>query len=807
MSKQLRLDVAQLTDVGRKRPHNEDNMAYVIPRDPQMMAKKGALFIVADGMGGHAAGEVASEIAVDTVSKVYYQDDRDDVVESLIHAIKRANTLIHQRAAENMLRSGMGTTCVAAVLRGSTAYIANVGDSRAYMFRNGQGKQVSQDHSWVEEQVRAGLLTQDQARSHAQRNVITRSLGTSPDVEVDVFTEHLEPGDSFILCSDGLSNMVEDEEISAIISQFMPREGVYRLVERANANGGTDNITAIVIRIQEVGWEPTGSQVATLSPNGTRNLADENTVPFGPYSGSTLVMPHPNEGTPAPSVSAPLPMPGAPPSGPLASPDLATIPQPTFPSGTPQAPKKNRRLLFPALALIILLVVTLAGSGAYYLFFMNRANPDVDKQLTQARSTIDQTKALVQSNPGKALQDLANVQKTLKPLHSASLNDEQRSKLSGLDTDLTTNVKTAIQNYNKNSSILPLCSTTPNKAITGNPQITAITAAQQGNTRFFYALGSDKAVYLLNDKMSPATKITAFDGDVLAIEGNNGSLAALYSKAGQNNAPATYSIAVGLITASGSLEPPQIDEDILKTLQVKDFKPTQLAAADDTYYVLLTSTTNANTNRLLRYEMKNNTLQAPDSTEFTISSGVKDIVAFPKSDQIFFLLNNGEIQSVNFTQDKVSPTSVITQKPIYAPLSLSATEFTTSATVPTPPESSMTQTPATLSIPDATALATGTVNNTPHLYIADNHFHRVLDLTAVSQSNGTPPTNANGGAATNQVKVQLERQFAAGNQLSNVLGITADPGGKGFHLLGQNASNNATTLFSVDTQKPNTCPA
>lgn len=188
VSKQLRLDVAQLTDVGRKREHNEDNMAYVIPKDMQVMARKGALFIVADGMGGHAAGEVASEIAVDTITNVYYQDDNDDVTTSLLHAIKRANALIHQRAAENMLRSGMGTTCVAAVLRGNMAYIANVGDSRAYLVRGSQVKQISQDHSWVGEQVRAGLLTEEQARTHAQRNVITRSLGTQPDVEIDIFS-------------------------------------------------------------------------------------------------------------------------------------------------------------------------------------------------------------------------------------------------------------------------------------------------------------------------------------------------------------------------------------------------------------------------------------------------------------------------------------------------------------------------------------------------------------------------------------------------------------------------------------------
>src|SRR5438876_9203065 len=256
LAKQLRLDVAQLTDVGRKREHNEDNMACVIPKDSQVMASKGALFIVADGMGGHAAGEVASEIAVDTVSNMYYQEDSNDVAVSLLRAIKRANASIHQRAAENLLRTGMGTTCVAAVLRGNMAYIANVGDSRAYLLRGNQVKQISQDHSWVAEQVRAGLLTEDQARTHAQRNVITRCLGTQADVEIDVFPEELKEGDSLVLCSDGLSGLVSDDEIRRIVDQSGPQDSVYHLVQRANENGGPDNITAIVVSVKETGWEP-----------------------------------------------------------------------------------------------------------------------------------------------------------------------------------------------------------------------------------------------------------------------------------------------------------------------------------------------------------------------------------------------------------------------------------------------------------------------------------------------------------------------------------------------------------------------
>src|SRR5437762_14183809 len=299
-------------------------MAYVIPKDPQVMAKKGALFIVADGMGGHAAGEVASEIAVDTVSNMYYQDDSDEVASSLLRAIKRANAAIHQRAAENMLRSGMGTTCVAAILRGNGAYIANVGDSRAYLVRNNQVKQVSQDHSWVAEQVRAGLLTEDQARTHAQRNVITRCLGTQADVEIDVFPEPIEENDALVLCTDGLSGLVTDDEIRRIVNQSGPQESVYHLVERANENGGPDNITAIVVSVQEVGVEPPNVRRPAYV-GGRESDAGENTAILGLSSG-------PGSSTVPSAMFGDIRTPSSPlhfSSGPLLSPDeITTAPQP-----------------------------------------------------------------------------------------------------------------------------------------------------------------------------------------------------------------------------------------------------------------------------------------------------------------------------------------------------------------------------------------------------------------------------------------------------------------------------------------------
>ncbi len=249
MAQQIFLNVAQCTDVGRKRQVNEDSMISIVPKDPQVMAKKGALFVVADGLGGHASGDVASEMAVSAMSKTYYRNEDEDVAAALLQAVKRANALIYQRAIENDVWYGMGTTCVAVVLQGGMAYMANVGDSRAYIARDGHIKQVSQDHSWVAEQVRVGSLTEEAARAHPQRNVIYRCLGEQADIEVDLFFEQVQEGDLLVLCTDGLSNQVSDEVIREIVQGSGPRESVYHLIEQANENGGPDNITAIVVRV------------------------------------------------------------------------------------------------------------------------------------------------------------------------------------------------------------------------------------------------------------------------------------------------------------------------------------------------------------------------------------------------------------------------------------------------------------------------------------------------------------------------------------------------------------------------------
>jgi serine/threonine protein phosphatase PrpC len=245
------LDVAQLTDIGRKRARNEDNMTSVVPTDRQALAQKGALFVVADGLGGHDRGEEASRVAVNTISEVYYSSPVEDTGDALAQAVRAANTAVCALSTEreHAEEKETGTTCVAAVLRGDTVSVANVGDSRAYIVRAGHIQQITHDHSWVADQVRLGALTEEQARMHEKRNQIYRCLGIKPEVEIDLFTETVRDGDALVLCTDGLSSLVTDAEIAEIVEQYNPQESVKRLVERANEQGGTDNITAVVARV------------------------------------------------------------------------------------------------------------------------------------------------------------------------------------------------------------------------------------------------------------------------------------------------------------------------------------------------------------------------------------------------------------------------------------------------------------------------------------------------------------------------------------------------------------------------------
>lgn len=248
----IRIIFAKGTDVGRQRGHNEDYVDVFNPPDPAQRRQKGQLFIVADGMGGHQAGEVASKAAVQTISHEYYADPDPNVAAALVRSVQKANAAIHQQAQETLTQMGMGTTVVAAVARGNELFLANVGDSRAYLLRNGALKQVTRDHSFVEEQIRAGILSREEARNHPQRNVVTRAIGAKPEVEVDTYGGTLTPGDTLLLCSDGLSEPVHDQDLARILSQHTPQEAVSRLIALANERGGGDNISALVVRAAPV---------------------------------------------------------------------------------------------------------------------------------------------------------------------------------------------------------------------------------------------------------------------------------------------------------------------------------------------------------------------------------------------------------------------------------------------------------------------------------------------------------------------------------------------------------------------------
>jgi serine/threonine protein phosphatase PrpC len=247
----LELVAAKLTDVGRARPHNEDYVDHYIPADPRQLAQKGSIFLVADGMGGHQAGEVASQGAVEMTIAQYYSDSGHDVPTSLVRAFRTANQQLHAQAQSDPTKGGMGTTLVAAVILGQKVYVANVGDSRAYLVGDKGIIQITEDHSWVGEQLRAGLLTEDQARRHPQRNLVTRALGSKPSIEVDLFEGEIGPGDSILLCSDGLTGRVKDAEIAAVVQQHTPQEATRQLVALANERGGNDNITVLVVTADE----------------------------------------------------------------------------------------------------------------------------------------------------------------------------------------------------------------------------------------------------------------------------------------------------------------------------------------------------------------------------------------------------------------------------------------------------------------------------------------------------------------------------------------------------------------------------
>jgi serine/threonine protein phosphatase PrpC len=251
----MQFESKSITHVGLKRPLNEDSFCS---------NEEEGLFVVADGMGGHAHGEVASRLAVETIEEFIKLTSGDaDVTwpygideqlslngNRLKTSIRYANQKLLEHAKASAGCEGMATTVVAVLLEGETAEIAHVGDSRLYLIRDGEIQRLTSDHSWVNEQVLSGVIDSEQARNHPLRNVVTRALGGRSDLEVDVQSLDLRSGDRLLLCSDGLTTMLDDQEIlDIVLGEDGGIDQADKLVEAANRNGGEDNITAILLKV------------------------------------------------------------------------------------------------------------------------------------------------------------------------------------------------------------------------------------------------------------------------------------------------------------------------------------------------------------------------------------------------------------------------------------------------------------------------------------------------------------------------------------------------------------------------------
>ncbi len=248
----LMIEASVRTDVGCVRDANEDAARFVRPHQPEQRRRKGLLVIVADGMGGHAAGEEASRLATDVVSRVYYAHEGAPQT-ALIDALQQANRAIYEAAQADPDRKGMGTTCTVVAILGDRAYLAHVGDSRMYLLREGTLRQMSEDHTLVQAMVKDGTLSAEEADTHEEKNVILRALGTRPQVEVSTWDAPVQllVNDRLLLCSDGLYDLVtfsEIEQLSALKPFHLAGEA---LVALAKERGGYDNITVALLEVRD----------------------------------------------------------------------------------------------------------------------------------------------------------------------------------------------------------------------------------------------------------------------------------------------------------------------------------------------------------------------------------------------------------------------------------------------------------------------------------------------------------------------------------------------------------------------------
>ena len=406
-------EAVELTDTGRQREANEDSYFSRAP-----------LFAVADGMGGAQAGEVASRMAVEAFERA---DESGAAPEELLRrTAQEANREIFDLAQGDSSRSGMGTTLTAALLHGDEISFGHVGDSRAYVFREGKLKQITNDHSLVEELRRQGKLTRDQAAEHPQRSVITRALGPEPNVDVDTMTFSARPGDVFLLCSDGLTTMLEDEDVAAILARESDlHKAARRLVRAANERGGRDNITVVLFRLEPAEAESGAEGETLIGPSAAAAGLSAEAVREGTAAGSPEVEAAPAEAEPA-----------APPAR----------RRPRRPGAVSPAPKRSwpRRVLKGIGALLIVaLVAGAAVLGARQVWFVGT---DSSEELALFRGLPYELPFGIelyseQESSGVPLQSLPVDRREVATNHELRSQDDARSLLEDLEnTAVTTTV-------------------------------------------------------------------------------------------------------------------------------------------------------------------------------------------------------------------------------------------------------------------------------------------------------------------------------------------------------------------------------
>jgi PPM family protein phosphatase len=237
------------SDKGLVRNENEDSYLVYVPDDKVVLHRRGILAVVADGVGGGPAGKLASSMAVELVRDNYYRNSGMDNLSALREALQIANTEIYKAAQRDPGLQGMGTTCTAFVVGNEEGYLSHAGDSRAYLLRNRELHQLSEDHTLVNELVHEGVISRDEGRKHPHRNIILKALGTTRDIEPDASSIGLEDEDIVLLCSDGLYGCASDDEISSILSGQSVEEAGRKLIELALRKGGSDNITVVILRV------------------------------------------------------------------------------------------------------------------------------------------------------------------------------------------------------------------------------------------------------------------------------------------------------------------------------------------------------------------------------------------------------------------------------------------------------------------------------------------------------------------------------------------------------------------------------